>query len=73
MKLLAIFSDFKIWSSIFQFGFVCLMLLLGNTIRRKVPFIQKSLLPTAVIGGFIGLIIKEIVKNIGIQIDGQDI
>lgn len=57
----------------FQFGFVCLMLLLGNTIRRKVPFIQKSLLPTAVIGGFIGLIIKEIVKNIGIQIDGQDI
>ena len=42
----------------FQFGFVCLMLLLGNTIRRKVPFIQKSLLPTAVIGGFIGFIIK---------------
>ncbi len=73
MKLLANFSDFKIWSSMFQFGFVCLMLLLGNTIRRKVPFIQKSLLPTAVIGGFIGLIIKEIVKNIGIQIDGQDI
>ncbi|MFA6595783.1 MAG: hypothetical protein WCT00_05660, partial [Bacilli bacterium] len=73
MKLLATFSDFKIWNSMFQFGFVCLMLLLGNTIRRKVPFIRRSLLPTAVIGGFIGLIIKEIVKNWGIQIDGQDI
>lgn len=71
MKLLATFSDFSIWKSMFQFGFICLMLLLGNSIRRKVPFVRRTLLPTAVIGGFIGLIIKVIIETLNVTIKGE--
>jgi ESS family glutamate:Na+ symporter len=49
------------WSGIYYFGVIAVLLLLGNTLRRKVPFFRNSLLPTAVIAGFIGLILKETV------------
>lgn len=47
------------WFGIFYFGVIALLLLTGNTLRRKIPFFRNSLLPTAVIAGFIGLILKE--------------
>jgi ESS family glutamate:Na+ symporter len=34
------------------------VLLLANTLRRKVPFLRKSLLPTAVLGGFIIFLVR---------------
>ncbi len=49
------------WTAIFYFGIIAVLLLLGNTLRRKVPFLRRSLLPTAVIAGFIGLLLKEFV------------
>lgn len=47
-----------------QIGILVIALLTANTIRRKVPFIKKSLLPTSVIGGLLILIINMIVFSI---------
>lgn len=54
------FSELKVWSSLIQIFILIGALLVGNTIRRKVPFIRKSLMPTALIGGFIVLMLKFI-------------
>jgi ESS family glutamate:Na+ symporter len=48
------------WSGLNQIAFLAIVLLVSNVIRRKVKFLRKSLLPTAVFGGFIVLFIKEI-------------
>ena len=48
------------WSSLNQIAFLAIVLLVSNVIRRKVGFLRKSLLPTAVLAGFIVLLIKEI-------------
>ena len=48
------------WEFIIQCGVLFVALLLGNTLRRKIKFIQKSLLPSAVLGGVIILLFKFI-------------
>lgn len=52
--------DYEFWSALVQIGILLVAVLVGNTIRRKIPFIRKSLLPSAVIGGLIILILKFI-------------
>ncbi len=66
-------SDFNsYWSIITQILILCGLLLFANTIRRKVKFIQKSLIPTSIIAGFLGLGIKYLLNNaFKIQIDGS--
>lgn len=49
------FSESSIWRGFIQFSVLCLILLAANTLRRYIPFLRKSLLPTAVIGGLIAL------------------
>ena len=73
MKILLNFWDYEAWQSLLQFTFICLMLLLGNTLRRKVAIFRKSLLPTAVLAGFIGLIIKEVVLAFDVKLSGLPI
>lgn len=46
------------WNWIVPCGIVLLILLLSNVLRRKVGWIRRSLMPTAIIGGFIGLGVK---------------
>lgn len=41
-------------------GILAVIFLLSNVIRRKVGFIRRSLLPTAVIGGILMLVIKSL-------------
>ena len=41
-------------------GILAVVFLLSNVIRRKVGFIRRSLLPTAVIGGILMLVIKSL-------------
>ncbi len=53
------YESLATWSGIIYFFIIFLLLLIGNSIRRKVPLFRKSLLPTAVIAGLLGLIIKE--------------
>jgi glutamate:Na+ symporter, ESS family len=48
------------WGGLNQIAFLAIILLLSNVIRRKVKFLRKSLIPTAVLGGFVVLFIKEV-------------
>jgi glutamate:Na+ symporter, ESS family len=54
------FWNNEYWNGLNQIAFLAIVLLVSNVIRRKVKFLRKSLLPTAVFGGFIVLIVKEI-------------
>jgi len=47
-----------LWTYIIQIGIIAGLLLLANLLRRKVPFIRNSLMPTAVLAGFILLILR---------------
>jgi len=40
---------------------VCVFILLANIIRRKIPFFRRLLMPTAVIAGLLGLVVKEVI------------
>ncbi|MBQ3493221.1 MAG: hypothetical protein IJA88_03860 [Clostridia bacterium] len=51
---------YSFWELIVQWGILFTALLVGNTLRRKVPIINKSLLPSAVLGGIIILLLKLI-------------
>jgi ESS family glutamate:Na+ symporter len=56
-------------NSMFSFGVItvcaiCVFILLANVLRRKVPLFRRSLMPTAVIAGLLGLIVKEVVLAI---------
>lgn len=54
-------SDYKgTWEFIVQLGILFAAVITANILRRKIPFIRKSLLPSAVIGGMILLLLKLI-------------
>lgn len=48
-----------LWGGIIQFGIIAGIVLLANLMRRKIPFVRKSLMPTAVLGGFLLLILRS--------------
>ena len=54
------FADNVVWVSLVQIFILVAALLVGNTVRRKVPFIRKSLIPTSLLGGLFILILKFI-------------
>ncbi|MCL2570168.1 MAG: hypothetical protein FWE16_03095 [Firmicutes bacterium] len=54
------FWDYAIWSALVQFGAICMFIIFANILRRKIPFLRRSLLPTAVIAGFMALIFRSI-------------
>jgi ESS family glutamate:Na+ symporter len=50
--------------AVVTFCSLCLIVLIANTIRRKVKFMRRSLMPTAVIAGLLGLFVKEVILAI---------
>ncbi len=54
------FWDFSVWSFIFIMGVLLASLLLANSLKKTIPFLQKSLIPTPVLGGVILLVITTI-------------
>ena len=50
----------SLWNIIVQLGLISSAILLANLLRQKVPFIRKSLMPIAVLGGFLLLIVKAL-------------
>lgn len=52
--------DYSFWSALVQISILLVAALVGNTLRRLVPFVRKSLLPSAVIGGLLILVFKFI-------------
>ena len=51
------FSDISVWPVILLLGIILGGLLLGNILKRYIPFLRKSLIPVSVIGGGILLIL----------------
>lgn len=51
-------ANTSLWDPIIQIGVIAGLILLANVLRRKVKFIQKSLIPTAVLAGFLLLFIR---------------
>ena len=47
------------WQWLVQFCILATALLLGNVLRTKIPFLNKSLLPSALLGGLLLLIFKQ--------------
>lgn len=50
------------WSTAMLLAVAAAVLLIANTLRRKIPFLRKMLIPTAVLGGFIALGIKYVLS-----------
>ncbi len=50
----------QLWSPIIQFAIIAGIIVAANFLRRKLPFIRKSLMPTAVIGGFLLLLLRTV-------------
>jgi len=51
-------ANIGLWSPIIQMGIIASLILLANVLRRKVKIIQTSLMPTAVLAGFIMLLLR---------------
>ena len=52
-------TNTALWSPIIQIGIIAALILLANILRRKVAFIQKAMIPTAVLAGFILLLLRS--------------
>jgi ESS family glutamate:Na+ symporter len=48
-------SNAPLWNAVLQLALLCAILVFANVLRRKIPLLRKSLLPTAAIGGFLAL------------------
>ncbi len=51
-------ANVQLWNGIMQFTIIAATILLANVIRRKVSFVRRAVIPTAVLGGFILLAAK---------------
>lgn len=51
-------ANLQLWNAILQVCLIAIVIIIANVIRRKVGFIKNSLMPTAVIAGFMLLIVK---------------
>lgn len=54
-----------VWGFLVQLGLLMLFLLAGNIMRRKIPFFRKCLIPSALLGGTLLLIVNVIGKQFG--------
>ncbi len=58
------FSDLSVWPVIILMGVVLGGLMIGNVLKRAIPFLRKSLIPVSVIGGLVLLLISSVCKVI---------
>ena len=52
-----------VWAFMIQLGLLLLFLMLGNTLRRKIPLFRNCLIPTALLGGVVLLGVNVICKR----------
>ncbi len=50
----------SLWNIVIQIGIIAAAILVATLLRRKIPFIRKSLMPTAVLAGFLLLLLRSI-------------
>ena len=61
---MANFWDFSVWGIILLFGILLGSLLAGNVVKKSIPFLRDSLIPTSVLGGLILLVAAAIYKAV---------
>ena len=54
------FAETSVWTGLIQIFILIAALMVGNILRRTIPFMRKSLIPSALLGGTIVLILKFI-------------
>lgn len=64
MLAVPFFATGEVWNVMLQLCIISVGLLAGNIVRTKVSFMQKSLIPTALIGGALLLIFKAIYTDL---------
>ena len=52
-----------VWAFLIQFGLLLLFLMLGNILRRTIPLFRKCLIPSALLGGGLLLIVNVVTKQ----------
>ena len=57
-----------VWSFMVQLGLLLLFLMLGNILRRMIPLFRKCLVPSALLGGGLLLIVNMITKQFGVTL-----
>ena len=58
------FWDYNVWGWVLLFGILFGSLLVANALKKLIPGLQQSLIPTSVLGGVILLIVAAIYKAI---------
>ena len=56
------FWDFSVWGDLHLIVMLLLSLLVANALKRAIPFLQASLIPTSVLGGAILLLVSGTYK-----------
>lgn len=54
-----------VWGFAVQLGLLLLFLMLGNILRRKIPLFRSCLIPSALLGGGVLLLVDIICKQCG--------
>ena len=55
-----------VWSFLVQLGLLLIFLMVGNILRRKIPLFRNCLVPSALLGGAMLLIVDIICKQCGV-------
>ncbi len=58
------FWDSSVWSTLFIVAVLLISLLAGNIVKKSIPFLNKSLIPTSVVGGLLLIGIAAIYKAV---------
>ena len=58
------FWDYNVWGAIFIFAALLGSLLAGNVLKKSIPLLHDSLIPTSVIGGGLLILIAAIYKGV---------
>lgn len=53
-------ANVSLWNAMIQMGIITIMILIANFLKKKIAFIRKSMIPTAVLAGFILLFAKSV-------------
>lgn len=57
-----------VWGFLVQFGLLHLFLMLGNVSRRTIPLFRKCLIPSALLGGALLLVVNVVSKQFGFAV-----
>ena len=58
------FWDYSVWGFVLLIGVLLFSLLLANLLKKSIPFLKKSLIPTSVLGGILLLIVSVVYNAI---------